>query len=61
MPRNMAILSHSKRTRAAAGSAEVMIQYEARKTGRSAGEVRRAIKKVGNGRTKVTAALSRGR
>ena len=35
--------------------------YEAEKTGSSAGEVREAVKKVGNARTKVESALKGGK
>lgn len=42
-----------------AGGENYEVKYEARKTGRSAADVRKAIKKVGNSRKKVTRALGR--
>lgn len=41
------------------GGEKYEVAYEAKKTGRSAAAVRKAIKKVGNSRKKVTRALSR--
>lgn len=44
-----------------AGGQKHEAAYEARKTGTSAGEVRAAVKKAGNSRTKVEAELKGGK
>lgn len=46
------------RARVAAGQ-DYEVSYEAKKTGRSATAVKKAVKKVGNSRKKVTKQLSR--
>ena len=46
------------RSRVAAGQ-DYEVQYEARKTKRSPSAVRKAVKRVGNTRKKVTKALTR--
>lgn len=45
--------------RSVAGGQEHEIDYEAQKTGASAEEVKRAVKKVGNSRAKVERELGR--
>lgn len=42
-----------------AGGQDYEIRYEARKTGRSASAVKKAVKKVGNSRKKVEKGLGR--
>lgn len=42
-----------------AGGQDYEVRYEARKTGRSASAVKKAVKKVGNSRTKVEKGLGR--
>ena len=55
---------HSSRGRAqdrarVAGGQKYEVAYEAKKTGKKPSAVRKAIKKVGNSRKKVTRALTR--
>ena len=42
-----------------AGGQEYEVSYEAKKTGRSASAVKKAVKKVGNGRKRVEKRLGR--
>jgi uncharacterized protein DUF3606 len=42
-----------------AGGQDYEVRYEAKKTGRSASAVKKAVKKVGNSRTKVEQKLGR--
>ncbi|MGJ5202994.1 DUF3606 domain-containing protein [Bradyrhizobium sp. HKCCYLR20261] len=42
-----------------AGGQDYEVRYEAKKTGRSASAVKKAVKKVGNSRKKVTRKLAR--
>lgn len=58
MPDNKRKSGKRDRSRVAGGQ-DYEVKYEGRKTGRSASDVRKAIKKVGNSRKKVTRALSR--
>ncbi|MBR1124537.1 DUF3606 domain-containing protein [Bradyrhizobium lablabi] len=48
------------RTRVAGGQ-DYEVRYTAKKTKKSASAVKKAVKKVGNSRKKVTKALKRGR
>lgn len=44
-----------------AGGQDYEVGYEAKKTGRSAAAVKKAVKKVGNSRKKVESKLGRGK